>query len=296
MKKKLSAIVLALVLALSLLPAAAFAADGDVAQVGEQTYATVAEAIEAAKDGGTVKLLKDVAEPITIPAGYTVTLDLNGKVLANSEVPQDKTVTGAKHTITNNGTLTITGDGTLKARVDDCYALDTQEKTAKLTVENGTVIGNVTAVYIYQGEVNIQGGNYSIQQLNSNGVQGPYDVTINCYDGNYKNKTAKVTVTGGYFAYFNPANTKAEGAGTNFVADGYISVTSDKSGYDYMVTEKTDTGNITVKPDVADPEVTVSDSISKEDKQKVENAAKTVSSAQQQTLNLSRLMPKRQLP
>ena len=111
MKKKLSAIVLALVLALSLLPAAAFAADGDVAQVGEQTYPTVAEAIEAAKDGGTVKLLKDVAEPITIPAGYTVTLDLNGKVLANSEVPQDKTVTGAKHTITNNGTLTITGDG-----------------------------------------------------------------------------------------------------------------------------------------------------------------------------------------
>lgn len=111
MKKKISAIILALVMALCLLPAAAFAADGDVAQVGEQTYATVAEAIEAAKDGGTVKLLKDVAEPITIPAGYTVTLDLNGKVLANSEVPQDKTVTGAKHTITNNGTLTITGDG-----------------------------------------------------------------------------------------------------------------------------------------------------------------------------------------
>ena len=111
MKKKISAILLALVMALCLLPAAAFAADGDVAQVGEQTYATVAEAIEAAKDGGTVKLLKDVAEPITIPAGYTVTLDLNGKVLANSEVPQDKTVTGAKHTITNNGTLTITGDG-----------------------------------------------------------------------------------------------------------------------------------------------------------------------------------------
>lgn len=111
MKKKISAILLALVMALCLLPAATFAADGDVAQVGEQTYATVAAAIEAAKDGGTVKLLKNVAEPITIPAGYTVTLDLNGKVLANSEVPQDKTVTGAKHTITNNGTLTITGDG-----------------------------------------------------------------------------------------------------------------------------------------------------------------------------------------
>lgn len=113
MKKKLSAIVLALVLALSLLPAAAFAADGDVAQVGEQTYDTVAAAIEAAKDGGTVKLLTDVAEPITIPEGYTVTLDLNGKVLKNSVVPQDENVPKAerKHTITNKGTLTITGDG-----------------------------------------------------------------------------------------------------------------------------------------------------------------------------------------
>ena len=113
MKKKLSAIVLALVLALSLLPAAAFAADDDVAQVGETGYATVQAAIEAAKDGGTVKLLKDVVEPITIPAGYTVTLDLNGKTLKDDEAAQDKTVAEAtrKHTITNNGTLTITGDG-----------------------------------------------------------------------------------------------------------------------------------------------------------------------------------------
>lgn len=136
MKKKLSAIVLALVLALSLLPAAAFAADGDVAQVGEQTYATVAEAIKAAKDGGTVKLLKDVAEPITIPAGYTVTLDLNGKVLANSEVPQDKTVTGAKHTITNNGTLTITGDGV----VDNVsHARAALYNDSKVTIEKAMI-------------------------------------------------------------------------------------------------------------------------------------------------------------
>ena len=250
-----------------------------VAQNGEKTFVSLQNAINDAKDNDTIKLLKDVdlGNTVTV-ANKTVTLDMAGKTIYNTKDLWDsKSNAWSLISVRENGNLTITGDGTLKARVDDCYALDTQEKTAKLTVENGTVIGNVTAVYIYQGEVNIQGGNYSIQQLNSNGVQGPYDVTINCYDGNYKNKTAKVTVTGGYFAYFNPANTKAEGAGTNFVADGYISVTSDKSGYDYMVTEKTDTGNITVKPDVADPEVTVSDSISKEDKQKVENAAKTVS-------------------
>ena len=75
---------------------------------------------------------------------------------------------------------------------------------------------------------------------------------------------------------FDPANNSAEGAGTNFVADGYVSVTSDKSGYDYKVVQKTDTGSIVVKPAVAKPEVNVSDKISESDKQAVENAAKSV--------------------
>ena len=249
-----------------------------VAQNGEKTFVSLQNAINDAKDNDTIKLLKDVdlGNTVTV-ANKTVTLDMAGKTIYNTKDLWDsKPNAWSLISVRENGNLTITGDGTLKAKVDDCYALDTQEESAKLTVENGTVIGNVTAVYIYQGEVNIQGGNYSIQQLNSNGVQGPYDVTINCYDGNYKNKTAKVTVTGGYFAYFNPANTKAEGAGTNFVAYGYVSVTSDKSGYDYKVVQKTDTGTIVVKPAVAEPEVKVSDKISENDKTAVENAAKSV--------------------
>ena len=145
-----------------------------------------------------------------------------------------------------------------------------------MTVENGTVIGNISAIYAFLGEVTINGGSYSIQQLNTNNVQDGYGLTINCYDQNYKEKTAKITVTGGYFAHFDPANNSAEGAGTNFVADGYVSVTSDKSGYDYKVVQKTDTGSIVVKPAVAKPEVNVSDKISESDKQAVENAAKSV--------------------
>lgn len=75
------------------------------------------------------------------------------------------------------------------------------------------------------------------------------------------------SITGGYFTT-DPSD---------YVASGYVAGTSDVSGYSYKVVEKTNTGNVEVKPDVADPEVTVSDSISKEDKQKVENAAKTAS-------------------
>ena len=58
---------------------------------------------------GTVKLLENVTESVTIPAGATITLDLNGKTLVNSAVAQDNTVPDGerKHTITNNGTLTI---------------------------------------------------------------------------------------------------------------------------------------------------------------------------------------------
>lgn len=51
----------------------------------------------------TVKLAADTTKDVTIPAGATVTLDLNGKTLTN--------VSG--HTITNNGNLTVTGNGTV---------------------------------------------------------------------------------------------------------------------------------------------------------------------------------------
>ena len=249
-----------------------------VAKVGDTYYKTLADAVAAVQNGDTITLLKDVdlGNTVTV-ANKTVTLNMAGKTIYNTKDLWDSKLNAwSLISVRENGNLTITGDGTLKAKADDCYALDTQEGSAKLTVENGTVIGNISAIYAFLGEVTINGGSYSIQQLNTNNVQDGYGLTINCYDQNYKEKTAKITVTGGYFAHFDPANNKAEGAGTNFVADGYVSVTSDKSGYDYKVVQKTDTGSIVVKPAVAKPEVNVSDKISESDKQAVENAAKSV--------------------
>lgn len=76
--------------------------DHRVADVDGTGYTTLASAVEAA-DNKTVTLLNDVTEDIVIPAGKTVTLDLNGKKLTNVN----------NHTIINNGTLTITGAGTV---------------------------------------------------------------------------------------------------------------------------------------------------------------------------------------
>ena len=70
------------------------------AKVGDTYYKTLADAVAAA-DNNTVTLLKDVTADITIPAGKTMTLDLNGKTLTNVN----------DHTILNNGNLTITGTG-----------------------------------------------------------------------------------------------------------------------------------------------------------------------------------------
>lgn len=67
-------------------------------RVGDTYYKTLTDAVKAA-DNATVTLLKDVTEDVTIPAGKTITLDLNGKTLTNVK----------DHTILNNGNLTIAG-------------------------------------------------------------------------------------------------------------------------------------------------------------------------------------------
>lgn len=80
-----------------------------VAKVGNTYYKTLSAAVAAAKDGDTVTLLNNTVEDVVIPADKTITLDLNGKKIVNSTTAQDSKVAddARKHTITNNGTLTI---------------------------------------------------------------------------------------------------------------------------------------------------------------------------------------------
>ena len=83
MKKRLSAVLLALVMAFCLLPAAAFAVGTDAATCGDDSYPTLADAVaaEAGNKGALIVLQKNVEEKITIPAGADLVLDLNGHEL-----------------------------------------------------------------------------------------------------------------------------------------------------------------------------------------------------------------------
>lgn len=129
-----------------------------VAVVDNKGYKTLAEAVSAA-DNNTVALLKDTVEDVVIPAGKTVTLDLNGKKLTNK--------TGHTITVEQGATLTINGKGT----VDNV----THQKT---TIYNkGTVTLN-GGTYDRSEEDGIKDSNTYYTLLN-HGTMTVANVTVN---------------------------------------------------------------------------------------------------------------------
>ena len=243
------------------------------AKIGEVSYNTLQDAFDNAESGDTVTLLKNIktssvdAANAGLAISKSITLDLNDKTI----ISPDNMGNNKK----NIAALTVKADTTIKATTGGIdtgknggYAINVLSG-AKLTIDGGKYYGGSTAVQVQTGELTIKDGYFDAEAFS--GSYG-YNFIINCIDSAYKDDTAKVAIKGGYFAHFNPANNKAEGAGTNFVADGYISVTSDKSGYDYMVTKKTTVGTTDVTPDVAEPEVTASKDIPSE----VTEAAKNI--------------------
>ena len=223
----------------------AFAADTSV-----DSYDSLVEAINSASDGDTITLNGDIDVQRTLVVTKKLTLDLAGHKLYNTkdlwDAPTEKDNNWSLISVRENGDLTITGNGTLDAKKDDCYAVDVQDETAKATLENGTFVGNITTVYVFEGTLVVKDGSYSIKQLNSNGVQNQYGLTINCYDQNYKNGTAKVLITGGTFAHFNPVDNAAEGTGTNFATSGYETV----EGTDGLYTAQVKSDNAAAIDDV----------------------------------------------
>ena len=184
--------------------------------------------------GGEAKLAADLVldKTVAVETGKEVVLDLNGKTISNTEDLWNEATYNWSLLSVRGGALTLTGDGVVKAKEDDVFAVDVQDG-GKLVIEGGEYVGNMDAVYAYEGTVEINGGKFSIQQLSEN--PDPYGYILNCYDANYKNGSAKIIVTGGEFVKFNPADCAAEGAHTNFLAASYKST---QVGDSYFVTKE----------------------------------------------------------
>ena len=202
--------------------------DNDIDIVNVKNEASL-KALFATGGEATLAADLDLGETVSVAAGKEVTLDLNGKTIKNTADLWDAPIKEANNWSlfsVKGGSLTIKGAGTLQAKENDCYAVDVQ-KGGKVIIEDGTYVGNIHAVYVNEGTAEIKGGKYSIQQTYPDAGKA-YGFVLNCYDKNYKNGTAKIIVSGGEFEKFNPADCVAEGAHTNFVAEGYMSVEAEE--------------------------------------------------------------------
>lgn len=128
--------------------------------------------------------------------------------------------------------------GDMKARGDRPAAV-----AGHLTINGGTYLSPASVVYVAKGTCIINGGFFFGQTGSDQPAQsdaerekyGPYrSFMLNCYDAEYKAGNAKIFVTGGKFAGFDPADNYAEGNGTNFVVSGFKSILTDET-YTYSV-------------------------------------------------------------
>ena len=81
---RLLSILVSLCMVLALFPTTAFAAEGDVAQIGGQTYATLTRDLVSAEEGATIVLLQDCE--LTKGFNKTLTFTGNGKISINKQL------------------------------------------------------------------------------------------------------------------------------------------------------------------------------------------------------------------
>lgn len=151
------------------------------AQVGDNKYPTLQEAIDAAKDGKTVKVLADIEleKAITIAKVDKVTLDLNGKTISYESEVQGEAM------ITNKGELVINDSSEDKPGVinyDYKGAADPSYGKGNYTISNA-------------GKLTINGGKITIASLSGH---AKYPIDNNSTTGD-----AELIINGGHLYNYN---------------------------------------------------------------------------------------------
>lgn len=170
-------------------------ADTAVAELSGYKFTNVQNAINAATNNDTVKLLSDVTEDITI-ADKVITLDMDGKSL---KLPSDcgVSVVGA------SSKLTITGNGVM-----NCEKTPIAVSEGTVVIENGTIT-SATDYCTYArdgGTIIVNGGTLTSLNavLSGNNTTGNMNFTVNggtltARKGPaiYQSGQCKLTITGG---------------------------------------------------------------------------------------------------
>ena len=208
----------------------------------EATYPTVvtnaAELKTAMANGGnvtvsdTVKTSGEDTADARVIIGKPTTLTLNEKIVSPNDMGNNNTNFSAL-IVDADTTINAGANGGIDTGTNGGYAINVRNG-ATLTINGGSYYGGGTAVQVQKGTLVIKGGFFAVEPY-SNSAYG-YGYLLNCIDANYKDGSAKISVTGGTFVNFNPADCQAEGANTNFVADGYKVVSETKDNGDVWYT------------------------------------------------------------
>ena len=207
--------------------------------VATDDYYVVSEGVKnelslrkAIAEGGTVTLSEHITLTSPLFVENTVTLNLNGKNITTiGESFYVQGVVSAAICVKENGNLTVIGEGTIDSQNTQDYAVEV--RGGELNIEGGKYVGCVTSAYALTGTINISGGEFTV----CNDHAYDYAYVLNLLDGNGKNGTASINVTGGKFYKFNPAVNASENPGKDYVQAGYSSVAADDY---YVVSEGTE--------------------------------------------------------
>lgn len=196
-----------------------------VAKVGSKKYETLADAIRLAAKGQTITLLADVEQNTQLTINKSITLDLNGKTIKNTmDIWGDNA--NAILSIKKGANVTITGNGTIDAKENDCYTINVVK--GDLTIENGTFYGNVSVVQMEEGTLSVKGGTFDLHQK----WEGSSKYLFNCIDKAYVGGSANVAISGGTFVGFDPnvsPEQKVDGKTPSFAAPG-VGITRNADG------------------------------------------------------------------
>ncbi len=198
----------------------------------------VTELKEALTTGGVVNVATDIrtnnsedTAAACVVISQPTTLNLDKKIISPDNMGNNNVNFVALY-VNADTTINAGKDGGIDTGVNGGYGINVNDG-ATLTINGGYYYGGGTAVQVQEGTLVINGGTFACEPF---GDPYGYNFLINCADSAYKNGTAKVIIQGGTFINFDPSNCTAEGAGTNFVADGYKVVSQTQTNGDVWYT------------------------------------------------------------
>ena len=198
----------------------------------------VTELKEALTTGGVVAVTEDIktnniedTAAARIVISQPTTLNLEKKIITPDDMGKNN-VNFCALIVDADTTINAGENGGIDTGVNGGYGINVR-KGATVTINGGYYYGGGTAVQVQEGTLVINGGTFACEPF---GDPYGYNFLINCLDSAYENGTAKVIINGGTFVNFDPSNCTAEGAHTNFVADGYKVVSEPQTNGDVWYT------------------------------------------------------------